>query len=147
IFIPPQRQQLIGVQTAPVISKELMKEVRAVGKVAFDETKISHINTKVSGYLEDVFVNFVGKEVKKGDPLFTIYSPDLVATQEEYLLALNYGKDLSKSSFHEVAEGGNAMVEAARRRLKLWDIPDEEIKRLETEGKARRTLTIYSPVS
>lgn len=146
IFVDPQRQQLIGVQFAKAIRKPLSKEIRAVGKVSFDETKITHIHTKVTGYLENVFVDYVGKAVKKGDPLFTIYSPDLVATEQEYLLALNSNKELSKSSFEEVSFGSSSLLEATRKRLKLWDVSDKEIEELEKEGKAKRELTFYSPV-
>ncbi|MFY9225302.1 MAG: efflux RND transporter periplasmic adaptor subunit [Blastocatellia bacterium] len=146
IYVDPQRQQLIGVQFAKAISKPLSKEIRIVGKVSFDETKITHIHTKVTGYLENVFVDYVGKPVKKGDPLFTIYSPDLVATEQEYLLALRSNKELSKSSFKEVSFGSSSLLEATRNRLKLWDISDKEIEELEREGKAKRELTFYSPV-
>ncbi len=146
IYVDPQRQQLIGVQFAKAISKPLSKELRVVGKVSFDETKITHIHTKVTGYLENVFVDYVGKPVKKGDPLFTIYSPDLVATEQEYLLALRSNKELSKSSFEEVSFGSSSLLEATRKRLKLWDVSDKEIEELEKEGKAKRELTFYSPV-
>ena len=147
IFISPQRQQLIGVQTVLAKVVPLTKEIRAVGKVAFDETKITHIHTKVTGYIEEVFVDFMGQVVKRGDPLFTIYSPELVSTQEEYLLALRSRNTLKNSSFEWVSAGSQSLLEAARQRLRLWDIRDEDIERLEREGKVRRTLTIYSPVS
>ena len=147
IFISPQRQQMIGVQTALVSVVPLTKEIRAVGKVAFDETKITHIHTKVTGYIEEVFVDFMGQVVKQGDPLFTIYSPDLVSTQEEYLLALRSRNTLKNSSFEWVSTGSQNLLEAVRQRLRLWDIREEDIERLEKEGKVRRTLTIYSPVN
>ncbi|MCI0719369.1 MAG: efflux RND transporter periplasmic adaptor subunit [Acidobacteria bacterium] len=146
-FISPQRQQMIGVQTVLVDVVPLTKEIRAVGKVAFDETKITHIHTKVTGYIEEVFVDFMGQVVKQGDPLFTIYSPDLVSTQEEYLLALRSRNTLKNSSFEWVSTGSQNLLEAARQRLRLWDIREEDIQRLEKEGKVRRTLTIYSPVN
>jgi RND family efflux transporter MFP subunit len=147
IFIDPQRQQLIGVRSEPAEMRPLVKEIRAVGKVAYDETKVTHIHTKISGYIEQVFVDYVGKAVKAGDPLFTIYSPDLVATQEEYLLALRARRQFATSSFEGVAARTNSLLEAARRRLELWDITSAQIKAIEREGKARRDLTIYSPTS
>jgi membrane fusion protein, copper/silver efflux system len=147
IFISPQRQQLIGVQTATVSVVPLTNEIRAVGKVAYDETKVTHIHTKVTGYVEEVFADFMGKIVKQGDPLFTIYSPDLVSTQEEYLLALRSRNTLKESSFKWISTGSESLVDAARQRLRLWDIREEDIDRLEKEGKVRRTLTIYSPVN
>lgn len=147
IFVDPRRQQLIGVQSVPVVLKPLTKEIRTVGKAAYDETKITHIHTKVTGYIDEVFVDYVGKIVKKGDPLFTIYSPDLVATQEEYLLALRSRNVLKNSSFQWVSVGSESLLEAAHQRLRLWDIRDEDIEKLEKEGKVKRALTIYSPVN
>jgi membrane fusion protein, copper/silver efflux system len=147
IFIAPQRQQMIGVKTTGAKVVPLVKEIRAVGKVSYDETKVTHIHTKVTGYVEEVFVDFMGKIVKRGDPLFTIYSPDLVSTQEEYLLALRSRNTLKDSSFEWVSTGSQSLLEAARQRLRLWDIRDEDIDSLEKEGKVRRTLTIYSPVN
>jgi RND family efflux transporter MFP subunit len=147
IFIDPQRQQLIGVRSEPAAMRPLVKEIRAAGKVAYDETKVTHIHTKISGYIEQVLVDYVGKVVKAGDPLFTIYSPDLVATQEEYLLSLRASRQFAASSFEGVAARTNSLLEAARRRLELWDITPAQISAIEREGKARRDLTIYSPVS
>jgi len=147
IFIDPQRQQLIGVRSEPAAMRPLVKEIRAVGKVTYDETKVTHIHTKINGYIEQVFVDYVGKVVKVGDPLFTIYSPDLVATQEEYLLALRARRQFEASSFAGVSARTNSLLEAARRRLELWDITPAQISAIEREDKARRDLTIYSPVS
>jgi len=147
ILISPQQQQLVGVQTVPAEFRLLDKKIRAVGKIAYDETRVTHIHTKFSGWVEQVFVDFVGKFVKQGDPLFTVYSPELVSTQEEYLLALRARKELGSSSFERIANGADRLVQAARRRLSLWDVTDAEIARLEKEGKARRELTIFSPVS
>lgn len=146
VFISPERQQLIGVQTAVAERRPLSREIRATGKVAFDETKVTHIHTKVSGFLEEVFVDFIGKPVRRGQPLFTLYSPDLVATQEEYLLALRSNRNLKDSSFPWVSGGSANLLEAARKRLQLWDIGERELRELEQSGKAKRALTIYSPV-
>ncbi|HWQ54056.1 MAG TPA: efflux RND transporter periplasmic adaptor subunit [Bryobacteraceae bacterium] len=147
IFIAPERQQLIGVKTAPVERRSLVREIRTVGKVAFDETKITHIHTKVAGFVEEVFVDYIGKPVRRSQPLFTIYSPDLVATQEEYLLALKSNRTLKDSSFDWISSGSHNLLEAAKKRLKLWDISDAEIIELEKSGRAKRALTIYSPVT
>jgi len=147
IFIAPERQQLIGVRTVAAEIKPLSLQIRTVGKIAYDETKITHIHTKVSGFIEEVFVDFVGRPVKQGEPLFTIYSPDLVATQEEYLLALKSRDALADSQFEWISGGASNLLDAARKRLLLWDISEEEIQTLETEGKVKRALTIYSPVS
>ncbi len=146
VFISPERQQLIGVKTAVAEHRTLSKEIRSVGKVAFDETKVTHIHTKISGFIEEVFADFVGKPVRKGQALFTLYSPDLVATQEEYLLAIRSNQSLKGSSLPWVAGGSINLLEAARKRLQLWDVSDQEIRELETSGKAKRALTVYSPV-
>ena len=146
VFISPERQQLIGVKTAVAERRALSREIRATGKVAFDETKVTHIHTKISGFVEEVFVDFVGKPVRRGQPLFTLYSPDLVATQEEYLLALRSNQSLKNSSFPWVSGGSTNLLEAARKRLQLWDVSEQELRELEQSGKAKRALTIYSPV-
>lgn len=146
VRITPQRQQLTGVRTEPAVIRRLSWEVRTAGKVAFDESKISHIHTKVAGFIEHVYVDYVGKTVKQSEPLFTLYSPDLVATQEEFLIALKSRQALRGSSFPWITRGSEDLIEAARRRLALWDISDEQIRTLETTGKVARTLTIHSPV-
>ncbi len=147
IFIAPQRQQLIGVRYVAAERRPLHREIRTVGKVAFDETKVTHIHTKVTGYIEHVYADFVGRPVRKGEPLFTIYSPELVTTQREYLVALRGQQQLKDAPYAEIREGVNALVHAARERLRLWDVSEEEIRRLEETGEVRRTVTIYSPVS
>lgn len=145
--ISPEKQQLIGVQYGTVENQSLSKSLRAVGRAAFDETKIVRINPKIEGWIEDVFVDFTGKLVKKGQPLLTIYSPDLVQTQEEYLLALKSRKQLSESPFGEAVNFSESLVQSARRRLELWDVTEAQIKELETRGAPSRTMTLYAPES
>ncbi|HXB55328.1 MAG TPA: efflux RND transporter periplasmic adaptor subunit [Vicinamibacteria bacterium] len=147
IRIAPERQQQIGVKFAEATLLPAIVEIRAVGKVAYDETQIAHVHTKVQGWIEDVFVNFVGASVRKGQPLFTIYSPDLVAAQEEYLLSLRAQKELATSSFERVSEGSRELLSATRRRLELWDITPAQIEALEKRGEVSRTVTIASQVS
>jgi Cu(I)/Ag(I) efflux system membrane fusion protein len=127
--------------------KPLEKVIRTVGRVDYDEKRIVTVSPKIGGWIEDLYVDFTGRYVRQGDPLLTIYSPELVATQEEYLLALRARKSLSKSPFPEVASSGDSLAESAKRRLKLWDITDEQIKTLEESGQSRKTLTLYSPFS
>ena len=146
IFISPERQQLVGVKTVAATVRPLAKEIRAVGKVAFDERKLTHIHTKVSGYVEAVYVDFVGKAVKRGDPMFTLYSPEMVSTQQEYLIARRGQSYLKDSPVAEAVAGANSLAEAARERLRLWDVSEEELARLEKEGTVKRALTIHSPV-
>ena len=141
------KQQLIGVQTGVVERQRLFRTIRAVGQLSADETKLSHVHLKVNGWIEQVYVDYVGKLVKKGDPLFTLYSPDLVATEQEYLIARRGKQTLGDSSFPDVSEGANSLLSAARERLRLWDISDQQIKDLDETGKITRTLTFYSPVT
>lgn len=145
VYISPARQQLIGVRTAAVSRRTLDATIRTVGTIAYDETRVAQIHTKISGWIETVSVDYVGKAVRRGQPLFTIYSPDLVATQNEYLLALRAQQRLGDSRFAETREGADALVSAARDRLRLWDISDAQIEQLERTGQPRRTLTLYSP--
>jgi multidrug efflux pump subunit AcrA (membrane-fusion protein) len=147
IKVSQSKQQLIGVQTAVVERESLFRTIRAVGQLTADETKLAHVHLKVSGYIEQVYVDYVGKLVKKGDPLFTIYSPDLVATEQEYLIARRGKQYLGDSSFPDVSQGADTLLTSTRERLRLWDISDQQIKELDESGKITRALTFYSPVT
>jgi multidrug efflux pump subunit AcrA (membrane-fusion protein) len=141
------KQQLIGVQTATVQRESLFRTVRAVAQLTADETKLAHVHLKVNGWIEQVYVDYVGKLVKKGDPLFTLYSPDLVATEQEYLIARRGKQYLGDSSFPDASQGAASLLNSTRERLRLWDISDQQIKELDETGKVTRTLTFYSPVT
>ncbi len=145
VNIEPQRQQLIGLRTAAVTRGSVGGSWRTVGRVAVDETRVHHVNVKVSGFAEQVYVDYVGKLVKAGEPLFTIYSPELLSVQEEFLLALRTRKALGGAA--GASGAGDDLVESARQRLKLWDIPDAEIDRLEQTGRPKKTLTLYAPMT
>lgn len=147
VMISDKKQQLIGVRTAEATRESLAREVRTTGQVVADETKIAHVHVKINGFIDQVFVNYVGQLVKKGQPLFTLYSPDLVSTQEEYLIAKRGEKTLGTSPFAEVAQGSESLLRSTRERLKLWDISDEQIKKLDKTGEVSRTLTFYSPIT
>ena len=147
VQISPERQQLIGVKIGKVEMRPLEKIIRTVGRVDYDERKVVTVSPKIGGWIEDLYVDFTGRFVRQGEPLLTIYSPELVSTQEEYLIALRVRKDLVKSPFPEVAASGNSLAESAKRRLKLWDISDDQIKALEESGQAKKALTLYSPFS
>jgi RND family efflux transporter MFP subunit len=147
VKISSQNQQVIGVQTAVVRNEVLVRALRTTGQITADETKIAHVHVKISGFIEDVFVDYVGQLVKKGQPLFTLYSPDLVSAQEEYLIAKRGDKYLSGSQFAEVSQGAQSLLRSARERLRLWDISDDQIKKLDETGQVNRTLTFYSPIS
>ena len=147
VMLSAEKQQLIGVRTTEVRRAPLQRTIRTVGRVEADETKIAHIHVKVSGWVETVYVDFVGKLVRKGQPLFTFYSPDLVSTQQEYLIARRGQKRLGESSYQDVARSAESLLRAARNRLRLWDISDEQIQQLEESGQVTRTMTIYSPIN
>jgi Cu(I)/Ag(I) efflux system membrane fusion protein len=145
VQISSERQQLIGVKIGTVEMKPLEKVIRTVGRVDYDEKRIVTVSTKVGGWIEELYVDFTGRFVRQGEPLLTLYSPELVSTQEEYLIALQARKSLCKSPFPEVASSGASLAESAKRRLKLWDISDDQIRALEEGGQAKKTLTLYSP--
>ncbi len=140
------RQQMIGVQTALVEKRHLSTTVRAVSRVAYNEQRIAHVNLRVSGWIEDLYVDFTGQHVKKGQPLFTLYSPELAATQEEYLLALQALDDIYQSPLPYVHQQAEQVVDAVRDRLRLWTFTDAQIEKLEFRGTPTTSVTIYSPM-
>ena len=143
VEISSARQQLMGVTTAKAEYRALDQTIRSVGQVAMDETRVVHVHVRTSGWIKKVFVDYTWQQVKQGDPLFTFYSPDLLATEQEYLLALRARDSLAKSSFPEIATAGASLLEAARRRLELWDLTEGEIHELELSGKPAHDITIY----
>lgn len=147
VQISPERQQLIGVKTDRVATRKLVRDIRTVGIIEANETKIARVSIKFSGWINDVFVDYVGKYVRRGEPLFTVYSPELVSTQQEYLLALRAKESFGKSSFSEISSGAQSLLKATRERLLLWDIPESEIRRIERTGKPLKYLTLFSPIS
>lgn len=147
VTIPLERLQTIGVKYEQVVRRPLEKVIRTVGRVAADERRLAKVTIKFHGWIEQLFVSATGDHVKKGQILFTIYSPDLVATQEEYLLALQGQKQLGASEFPEVARGSKDLLEAARRRFQLWDITEDHIRELEQTGKVLKTLPMHSPIT
>ena len=147
IQISPQKQQLIGVRYGMPSLDSSVKTIRAVGKVTADEQRIARVHTRVEGWIDKVFVDFTGKIVEQGQPLLTLYSPDLLASQEEFLLALK-SQELMKSSPLERALGqSQSLLAASRRRLQLWDLSDEQIEELERTRKPVTNISLYSPVS
>ncbi|MBE0617775.1 MAG: efflux RND transporter periplasmic adaptor subunit, partial [Proteobacteria bacterium] len=138
VRIDPVTQQNMGVRTAPVETGPLVRIIRTYGHVTYDETRTSQVSPKFSGWIEKLYVDFTGQAVKKGDPLFGIYSPELVSAQEEYLVTY---RNLSRIQGPESRD----LLASARRRLSYWDVPEEEIRALETSGQVRKALTIRSP--
>jgi len=147
VTLSAKRRQLLGVRSVTVGERALGRSIRTVGRVAVDERRVSHVHTKFEGYVEHLEVDFTGKYVRRGERLLEIYSPELVATQEEYLLAYRAQRELGQSGLDSVARGGVDLLEAARRRLLLWDIDPADIERLGRTGEVRRTLPLHAEVS
>lgn len=145
--IGAERLQSIGVRFDKVVRRAMDRDIRTVGRVAIDERRLARVNVKVEGWIDQLYVNTTGEVVARGQPLFTLYSPELVATQEEYLLALRGAQTLGANAYPEVAAGSRSVLEAARRRLELWDIADSHIRKLEQTGEALRTLPIHAPIA
>ncbi|HEV8232614.1 MAG TPA: efflux RND transporter periplasmic adaptor subunit [Thermoanaerobaculia bacterium] len=135
-----------GVATVPVTRQDLSDEIRAVGTIEADETKLERVAARVPGRVERLYANFTGQAVRRGAPLFDLYSPDLVATQREYLLAIENRRRLAGAS-PEAGESAQSLVEAARDRLRLWGISADQIGTLERTGRPDLALTFRSPVS
>jgi len=147
VNLSPERRRLLGLRSEPARVAALVRTIRTVGRVAPDERRLHHIHTKFEAYIEHLYVDYTGKFVKRGEPLASLYSPELLATQQEYLLAWRAQRQLASSSLPGVVQGGLDLLEAARQRLLLWDIRPADIARLEATGEARRTLDLYSPVT
>lgn len=147
IKIDPAVVQNMGVRTAVVERAPFRRIIRTVGHIDYNEETVYLVNLKFDGWIEHLLVNKTGEVVKKGTPLFEVYSPQLVATQEEYLLALKNKEKLSDSSFEIVRSGAEDVLKASRQRLEYWDISEKQIEKLAQTGEVKRTLTIYSPAN
>lgn len=141
IAINPVMVQDTGVRTEEVSTRTLRRVIRAAGSIAYDERNVYDINLKFTGWVDFLYVDFTGQAVRRGDPLMDIYSPELVSTQQEYLSALR----LRETTGARLRGQAERLVESARRRLRLWDVPEDEIEALTRRGTPRRTLTLRSP--
>lgn len=142
-----ERLQSIGVKFGVVERKPVQDEIRATGTVAIDEARLSYVQTRISGHIEKVFADATYQYVRKGQRLFTIHSPELVVAEREYLLAKQNSKNLSQSTVPGVAEGVASLLDSSRVRFEQWNIPEQEIARLESTGQVVEALEIVSPVS
>ena len=145
IVIDPVTIQNIGVQTATVQERPLTRSIRTVGHLDYNEEMFSRINVKYAGWIEKLYVNETGQQVAEGDPMLDIYSPELVAAQEEYLLAFQNVKNLENSTFENITRGASSLLDASKRRLLYWDVTAAQIRELEERGTIARTLTIHAP--
>jgi membrane fusion protein, copper/silver efflux system len=151
VHIPQDMQRFIGVKTTTAEVRPVRRTIRAVGRIEYDERRLATVNTKIEGWIEKLHVNYTGQFVKRGQPLAEVYSPELIASQQEYLNILRWAKQdekLKNENIGRMLSGDSAaMLEAARQRLRFWDITDSQIRRIEESGSPIRTLAVYSPVS
>ena len=147
IEVPAGTRQLIGVRSAPVGVAILGQGIRAVGTVTYDERQLTQVTLKTPGWVREVFVNSIGQPVRKGEPLFTFYSPDLLSSEDEYLVALKTQAEMAASPLAEAKTNAAALVKSARERLRLWDLTDIQITGVARRGKSDPVLTIYAPSS
>jgi RND family efflux transporter MFP subunit len=147
VVIDSRRQQLIGVRTIAVRRTSVAPQIRAAAVVRYDETRQAEINTRIDGWIRELHADYTGKAIRRGDPLFTLYSPELVATQNEYLLALRGHTQSTGTEVPPVRSYSERLLQAARERLQRWDFSAEDIRALEQRGTAAETITFRSPVA
>lgn len=147
IEISPEKQQLIGVKYGMPSFASSTKNLRGAGKVAADEKRIVHVHTRVDAWIDKVFVDFTGKFVEENQPLLTLYSPDLLATQEEYLLALKAQDVMRASTLAGAQEQSSSLLAATRRRLELWDLSESQIEEIKSSRHTIDNTTLYAPAT
>ena len=147
VMVSARKQQMMGVRTEKAEIIPLTHTIRTVALVAVDERRLVHVNIKLEGWVEKLYVQFTGEKVRKDQMLFEIYSPELVSSQEEYLLALKAVRTLGASEFPEIAESAHRVLQSTEERFALWDITPDHIEDLEQTGKVLRTLPLHSPIS
>ena len=145
VFIDPQRQQLIGVRLATAAREAVAGVVRTTGVVRYDETRLTDVNVKLDGWIRDLKVDYTGQLVHKGQPLFTLYSPDLLTTQNEYLLALRTRDQMQGSQVADARNYAERLVEAAKQRLTLWDLSPEQLATVERTRQPLDAVAFASP--
>jgi Cu(I)/Ag(I) efflux system membrane fusion protein len=150
VEIPLDKQKMMGVKTVTVAPRQIGKIIRTVGRVEYDERKLATVNIKYEAWIEKLHADYTGMQVKKGEPLAELYSPELLATQQEFLNTLRWAKSSGETKEGAVVSmltrDAEAIIVAARQRLRLWDITDEQIKLIEETGKTMRTMTLVSPL-
>ena len=147
VQITPEKQQLIGVRSSTAEYETVTDSIRAAARVTLDETRISKVQSRLEGWIDKVFADFTGRQVHKGEPLLTIYSPEALATQQEYLLAVRAQGTMSGNPLHEMLESTDNLVAAARKRLELFDISGPQIDEILRTGKPIENLTLEAPFS
>lgn len=146
VVVDQGRQQLLGIRAVTLSKQRLAKTIRTVGLVETDETRTTHVHVKFEGFIEELYVNYIGKMVKKGQPLFKIYSRDLLAAEQEYLSSrAALGRMPSSASIEPARVATRDLVAASRRRLELFDVPASVLSQIERTDEAQRAITILSP--
>lgn len=145
VSIDPITVQNMGVRIGEAQRMNFTRTIRTVGEVQYDEEALYLVNTKISGWIENLEVHFVGDQVQQGDPLLEIYSPELVTTQQEYILALRNFELVSKTAVASIKEDAQELLASTRKRLEYWDIPESEIERLAQTGEVKKTVTLTAP--
>jgi RND family efflux transporter MFP subunit len=143
--ISAEKQQLIGVTYGQAEWAASSSSFRAVGKVALDETRVIRVHPKIEGWIEQVFADFLGAPVEKGQKLLTIYSPEMLAAEQDYVLAIQAQTILKKSPLPEAAQNSDSLARASRMRLELWDLSVPQIDEIEKTGKTERAIPLYAP--
>ena len=147
IQLSPQRMQSIGVKVGTVESKVISDEIRSYGNVQANERRFAYVQTRFAGWIRQIYADATGDFIEKGQPLFTIYSPDLVASEREYLLAKKSAAALQQSAVSGVADGAASLITASKARLQQFDISESDIAKLDDTGEPITDLTVNSPVS
>jgi len=145
VIIDPVTMQNMNVRVSEVQRKTFVQSIRTVGLVKYNEQTMRTVSSKISGWIEKLYIDFTGQAVRRGQALLEIYSPELVSTQQEYLLALKSRDQAANSTFENIRQGGASLLAASRQRLAYWDIPPKEVRRLEQTRQVRRTMRIESP--
>ncbi len=147
VSIDPRQQQLMGIRTVTVTRSSLGGTMRAVGAVRYDETRLSDVNVKVEGWIRDLYVDSTGQAIRAGQPLFTLFSPTLLSTESEYLLALKARDQLQASPIADARDQADRLIASARQRLMLWDVPVETIAALDEKRQTEETVTVRAPLA
>jgi len=147
VNIAADRLQGFGIVVAPVEERTLTEDVRAVGQVVPDESRLFQVRTKIEGFVERLYVNQTNQTATAGQPMLEVYSPEVLSAEEEYLNAIELAKQTADSPYPDIRQNSDALVQAARRRLDLWDIPQAEVDRLAATHQVRRTVTLLMPYS
>lgn len=145
VSISPETIQQIGVKTTNVRRETLRRDIRTIGRIDYDQSLVTDVAPKIGGWVEKQYINFPGQMVRKGQALGTIYSPQLVATEQEYLNAIRYQGQLKNTPLEDAASGANSLVRAVETRLRYWDITDAQIRALRDRGKITRTMVLHAP--